>query len=476
MAKNGKFSFMDIMNAQTKAEAGDRVTEYTEIFLSPYDVEPSESNFYSQDDIQELADSFLTVGQQQPTVLARIDGKYKIISGHRRNLANRLLVEQGHEQYKKVRFLYRDMTEATLELSLLVGNAFNRELTAYEKTEQAVRLKRALLRAKEEDGLEIQGKLREVIAELLGESGTNIGRMESIDKNLVPEAKEQFKAGNMGITAAYETSKLPEEEQRAIAAQAAEDGNVRAKEIAEKVQQRKAGDEYQTPHPESITSLCYSCLNYSTCNVKTGTCEKCDQYINKAEAEKTPEQLYDEEQARIDRETKRKLEEMEREKRIDAALNSKPERKVHELKLAQMFFTDVASGKKRFELRKNDRGFKVGDGLRLKEYTNGQETGKYIDADVVYMLENWTGLKDDYCILGIEVLRVAETDTQIEGQTSIEDFIAEPEDKCKGCTYYGRPADAPESVPLDCLWQPNEDDADAEGFLIQEPPCERGAQ
>lgn len=58
MAKNGKFSFMDIMNAQTKAEAGDRVTEYTEIFLSPYDVEPSESNFYSQDDIQELADSF----------------------------------------------------------------------------------------------------------------------------------------------------------------------------------------------------------------------------------------------------------------------------------------------------------------------------------------------------------------------------------------------------------------------------------
>lgn len=476
MAKNGKFSFMDIMNAQTKAEAGDRVTEYTEIFLSPYDVEPSESNFYSQDDIQELADSFLTVGQQQPTVLARIDGKYKIISGHRRNLANRLLVEQGHEQYKKVRFLYRDMTEATLELSLLVGNAFNRELTAYEKTEQAVRLKRALLRAKEEDGLEIQGKLREVIAELLGESGTNIGRMESIDKNLVPEAKEQFKAGNMGITAAYETSKLPEEEQRAIAAQAAEDGSVRAKEIAEKVQQRKAGDEYQTPHPESITSLCYSCLNYSTCNVKTGTCEKCDQYINKAEAEKTPEQLYDEEQARIDRETKRKLEEMEREKRIDAALNSKPERKVHELKLAQMFFTDVASGKKRFELRKNDRGFKVGDGLRLKEYTNGQETGKYIDADVVYMLENWTGLKDDYCILGIEVLRVAETDTQIEEQTSIEDFIAAPEDKCKGCTYYGRPADAPESVPLDCLWQPNEDDTDAEGFLIQEPPCERGAQ
>ena len=400
MAK-GKFS------AQTKAEASETVKSYTEIYLSPYDVEPSESNFYSQDNIQELADSFLTVGQQQPTVLARIDGKYKIISGHRRNLANRLLVEQGHEEYKKVRYLFRDMTEATFELSLLVGNAFNRELTAYEKTEQAVRLKRALLRAKEEDGLEIQGKLRDVIAELLGESGTNIGRMESIDKNLVPEAKEQFKAG--------------------IAAQAAEDGNVRAKEIAEKVQQRKAGDDYETPHPESITSLCYSYLNYATCNVKTGTCEKCDQYINKAEAEKTPEQIYDEEQDRIDKETKKKLEERAREERLDKVLNSKPERKIHELKLAKMYYADVASGKKRFELRKNDRGFKVGDGLRLKEYTNGEETGRYIDADIVYMLEDFAGLTDGYCVLGIEVVRVAETDTQIAGQTSIADFMPKPE-------------------------------------------------
>ena len=146
------------------------------------------------------------------------------------------------------------------------------------------------------------------------------------------------------------------------------------------MQQRKAGDDYETPHPESITSICYSCLNYATCNVKTGTCEKCDKYINKAEAEKTPEQIYNEEQDRIDKETKKKLEERAREERLDKVLNSKPERKIHELKLAKMYYADVASGKKRFELRKNDRGFKVGDGLRLKEYTNGEETGRYIDA------------------------------------------------------------------------------------------------
>lgn len=163
------------------------------------------------------------------------------------------------------------MTEATFELSLLVGNAFNRELTAYEKMEQAARLKKALIRAKEEDGLEIQGRMRDIIAETLKESTSNIARMEQINNNLSDSAKEQFKNGNMGITAAYETSKLTEDEQEAIADRYASGEDVRAKEIAEKVTEKKAAekakkeeakekenvaaDEYRTPHPESITSL-----------------------------------------------------------------------------------------------------------------------------------------------------------------------------------------------------------------------------
>lgn len=421
MAAN-KFSFMDILNAQSKADTKvAAVTEYTEIYLNPYDVEETESNFYSQESIEELADAILAVGQQQPTVLGRIDGKYKIISGHRRNKANRLLIDRGYEQYKSVRYLYKDITPAGLELSLLVGNAFNRELTPYEKTEQAARLKKALIRARDEDGLEIQGRLRSLIADVLGESATNVGRMEQINNNLTPEAKEQFKAGNLGITAAYETSKLDEDEQNEIAQQAAAGEDIRAKEIAAKVAEKKAGDDYRTPHPESITSLCYSCLNYSACNVKTGTCEKCDEYINKAEAEKT-----DEQQTAIDKQTQKTLQAREHEAALDRALQPK-EQKVHEFKLAAMYFKDVATGKKSFELRKNDRGFKTGDALRLNEYADGEKTGRYIEADIVYMLEDHSGLQEDYCILGIKVTKVPETDTQIDGQTDIKDFLSESE-------------------------------------------------
>lgn len=411
---NGKFSFMDIMNAQSKqVAAGDIIDTYTEVYLDPREVIPSESNFYSQDNIQELADTFLAVGQQQPTVLGRINSEYRIISGHRRNLANIYLLEQGHEMYKSVRYLYRDMSEAIFELSLLVGNAFNRELTAYEKTEQITRLKSALIRARDEDGLEIKGKLRDVVADLLGESVTNVARMDSINHNLTDEAKEQFKAGTIGITAAYETSKLSEDEQKEIAERAAAGEDIRAKEIAEKVAEKKAS-EYNAPHPESITSLCYSCLHYSTCNVKTGTCQKCDEYVNKAESEKTEEQRYYEEQDKIDRETARKLKEkVQEEKMNNLPSKSETETKVHQIRLASMYFDDVQCGKKRFELRKNDREYKVGDKLIMMEFANGKHTGREVEADVIYMLEDYSGIEEGYCILGIEV---SVTDSHTGGQ------------------------------------------------------------
>ncbi|ATY87920.1 DUF3850 domain-containing protein [Lactococcus lactis] len=42
--------------------------------------------------------------------------------------------------------------------------------------------------------------------------------------------------------------------------------------------------------------------------------------------------------------------------------------KTHELKLDIKYFDDVKSGKKNFEIRKNDRDFQVGDILELKAW------------------------------------------------------------------------------------------------------------
>lgn len=73
----------------------------------------------------------------------------------------------------------------------------------------------------------------------------------------------------------------------------------------------------------------------------------------------------------------------------------------HKLKLAKMFFEDVRLGRKSFELRKNDRDYKIGDILELREMDNGEPTGRVIEKEITYILEGFAGLKEDYCILAL---------------------------------------------------------------------------
>lgn len=236
------FSILGMINKEAQAAAGVTAgTEYKEIYLSPYEVKEAPKNTRQEcKDIDKLADSFLLVGQEQPTVLARVNGEYRIIDGHRRNLANIYNLERGYQEYAKVRYFYRDMSEIMYELALLAGNGYTQELTDYEKTELAARLKAALEAARDAGEIVIEGRVRDLVGEILGEKPTNMARIEKINNNATPEVKEQFKEGNIGISAAYEAAKLPPEEQQAIAARAAAGENVKTKEIAQKVAEKVA--------------------------------------------------------------------------------------------------------------------------------------------------------------------------------------------------------------------------------------------
>ena len=110
MAK-AKFGLNDILNAKSRAAAAGRVEDYEEIYLSPYEVKAAPENTHqSLENIEELADSFLHVGQEQPTVIARVNGEFRIVDGHRRNAANIMNLERGHKEYEKVKYRYKDMT------------------------------------------------------------------------------------------------------------------------------------------------------------------------------------------------------------------------------------------------------------------------------------------------------------------------------------------------------------------------------
>lgn len=64
------------------------------------------------------------------------------------------------------------------------------------------------------------------------------------------------------------------------------------------------------------------------------------------------------------------------------------------------FFQDVATGRKRFEVRKNDRGFQVGDHLLLREYSNPRYTGRMVLVEVGYMTT--FGQQEGWVVMGIE--------------------------------------------------------------------------
>lgn len=80
----------------------------------------------------------------------------------------------------------------------------------------------------------------------------------------------------------------------------------------------------------------------------------------------------------------------------------------HDLKVWPEYFDALAHGK-RFEVRKNDRDFKPGDELLLREYSPGPDeyTGRKMTVTVTYMLSGDDpmgyafGIRSGFCVLGI---------------------------------------------------------------------------
>lgn len=75
----------------------------------------------------------------------------------------------------------------------------------------------------------------------------------------------------------------------------------------------------------------------------------------------------------------------------------------HELKILPEYYEEVKAGNKNFELRKNDRDYKVHDTLRLRAWKDGQYLDKpSLDRVINYMLMDCKeyGLMDGYVILG----------------------------------------------------------------------------
>lgn len=76
--------------------------------------------------------------------------------------------------------------------------------------------------------------------------------------------------------------------------------------------------------------------------------------------------------------------------------------KIHDLKILPMYFDAVAKGYKTFEVRYNDRDYFPSDLLLLREWSNGEYTGRRVMVKITYILSGFEALKDGWVILGIK--------------------------------------------------------------------------
>ena len=212
-----KFSMKGLINEQGKTKPGTAEAGFIQdIPISR--IKPSPGNWYSLEDIEPLAESIREIGLLHNLAVSGPDGEgnYELISGERRYRACKLLYESGDECYRTLPCkVDACASPAESELKLIFANATARELSDYEKTRQAIRIKE-LLQQMKENGHKFKGRIREIAAVVHDISPAQMARMESISKNLSTHLSDEFKAGNIGITAAYELSKLSLEDQNSF--------------------------------------------------------------------------------------------------------------------------------------------------------------------------------------------------------------------------------------------------------------------
>lgn len=229
------FNVMDMMNASSKAAAGAAARfEERDIFIEDIVANPANSKIYTTENIGRLAQSIELAGKVLQNLVVtdkNEDGKYMLISGHRRWMACQQLVSEGKEQFSVVHALIERVPDKRVEELLLIeSNASSRNLTDAEKMRQAERTMQLCKELKEEQML--SGRVRDIAAQMLNMSASHIARLHAIHENLAEPLTERFENGSMSTSAAYEAQKLSEEEQHRLAEQTREKETVTMNDVA----------------------------------------------------------------------------------------------------------------------------------------------------------------------------------------------------------------------------------------------------
>ena len=177
-------------------------------------LEENPDNSYAQTGIDELAESIEVIGLQQPLVVVPMeDGRFRILAGHRRRNA----LEKLERKTAPCVVLDADLDPSLRVLILHWTNTMARGgagLTAENTFAAAKEIKEALVDLKQRGVLELPGKLRAYVADVLKVSEAAIARADAINAHLSKAWKGAYKKGRINDSVAYELSQCDDKLQR----------------------------------------------------------------------------------------------------------------------------------------------------------------------------------------------------------------------------------------------------------------------
>ncbi len=223
-------------------------------------IEPNKNNFYEMSEIEALADDIERQGLMTALVVSEQNGgKYELISGHRRLAALKSLIADGRRRNGKVPcFIKGAKPNTETELDLIMLNATQRKYSDADTMREYEELTR-IFKELEAEGKTIKGRIRDRIAEALNVSPAQVGKLDNIKHNAIPDVEQAVKAGDMSISTANEVAKLAPEKQQEIITENPKISHKEVKEIqkqelsAEKVSSETDEEEDEDEDDEDET-------------------------------------------------------------------------------------------------------------------------------------------------------------------------------------------------------------------------------
>ena len=174
-------------------------------------IDEDPNNFYQLTGLEELADNISLCGLQQPIrVRQKENGRYIIVSGHRRKAAVEMLFDDDPERWKEVSCIVeRDAVSPALQqLRLIYANANTRKMSPAEIGQQAEQVEKLLYELKEQ-GYEFPGRMRDHVAEACSVSKSKLARLKVIRENLDETWVDAWEASQINESVAYHLAQMP---------------------------------------------------------------------------------------------------------------------------------------------------------------------------------------------------------------------------------------------------------------------------